>query len=365
MRVKIFGAGSIGNHLAYGCRRRGAEVTLCDVDAAALERTRHEIYPSRYGAWDEQLRLASVSDVADEAFDLVVVGTPPDTHLAIAREQFERAAPRVLVVEKPLCTPDLAGAEELREAARRAGTMVCVGYNHTLTPHTVLAEQWLREQPLGAVQTLVAGFREHWGGIFGAHPWLSGPKDTYLGYTSRGGGALGEHSHAINIWQHFARLAGLGPIVEVQAMLDIVEDDGARYDRIAQLSVRSQSGVVGEIVQDVVTQPARKSLRLQGSEGFLEWEANIEAGQDGVRMQTSGGALREERIHKTRPDDFQPEVDHLLALAESGEPDPSSPIALERGLDTMLVVAAALRSSAEGRTVHIDPDGGYGLGALS
>lgn len=365
MRVKIFGAGSIGNHLAHGLRRRDAEVTICDVDPAALERTRNEIYPERYGAFDPAIRLLPVADVADEAFDLVVIGTPPDSHLAIAREQLERAAPRVMVIEKPLCTPDLAGAAELRDAAAAAGTAVCVGYNHTLTAHTRLAEQWLAEQPLGSVTTLVAGFREHWGGIFGAHPWLSGPKDTYLGYTERGGGALGEHSHAINIWQHFARVAGLGPIVEVQAMLDSVEEDGARYDRIAQLSVRSESGIVGQIVQDVVTKPSRKWVRLQGSEGFLEWEVNVADGEDGVRMQSADGETREERVQKTRPDDFQPEVDHLIALVERGSPDPDSPIALERGLDTMLVIAAALRSSAEGRSVRIDPRGGYGTGALS
>jgi len=365
VRVKIFGAGSIGNHLAHGFRRRGAGVTICDVDPQALERTRNEIYPARYGSWDEEIRLATVSEISGEPFELVVIGTPPDTHLAIAREQLDRAAPRVMVIEKPLCTPDLEGAAELREAAQRAGSMVCVGYNHTLTPHTVLAEQWLREQPLGEVRTLVAGFREHWGGIFGAHPWLSGPKDTYLGYTERGGGAIGEHSHAINIWQHFARLAGLGPIVEVQAMLDLVEEDGARYDRIAQLSVRSESGVVGEIVQDVVTEPSRKWLRLQGSGGFLEWEVNVADGADGLMLQAGSSEPRVEQISKTRPDDFQPEVDHLIALAERNEPDAASPISLERGLDTMLVIAAALRSSAEGRAVRIDPAAGYTLGALS
>ncbi len=30
-----------------------------------------------------------------------------------------------------------------------------------------------------------------------AHPWLAGPQDSYLGFWRRGGGASGEHSHAI------------------------------------------------------------------------------------------------------------------------------------------------------------------------
>jgi prephenate dehydrogenase len=48
--VKIYGAGSIGNHLAYACRSKGWNVLICDVDKEALECTKSEIYPSRYRA---------------------------------------------------------------------------------------------------------------------------------------------------------------------------------------------------------------------------------------------------------------------------------------------------------------------------
>jgi predicted dehydrogenase len=199
--------------------------------------------------------------------------------------------------------------------------------------------------------------REHWGGIFGAHPWLAGPHDTYLGFTSRGGGAIGEHCHAINIWQHFAHVLGQGRIREVSAMLDWVEREGVHYDRIAQLSVRSEAGLVGTIEQDVVTRPARKWLRAEGRDGFLEWEVNADPDHDAVRLGRHGAAAREQRIPKTRPDDFRGEVAHLAGLLEGGIEQglaKQSPIALERGLETMLVIAAALRSSESGRRVSID-----------
>ena len=67
-------------------------------------------------------------------------------------------------------------------------------------------------------------FQEYWGGIFKAHPWLAGPHQSYLGFSKRGGGACGEHSHAINIWQHFAHLLDLGKIAEVSAFMDFVDD---------------------------------------------------------------------------------------------------------------------------------------------
>ena len=81
--VKIVGAGSIGNHLCYACREQGHQVTLCDRDPQALQRTRDEIYPERYGAWDDGIRLVPAEAVAGEPFDLVIVGTPPDTHICL------------------------------------------------------------------------------------------------------------------------------------------------------------------------------------------------------------------------------------------------------------------------------------------
>jgi Trk K+ transport system NAD-binding subunit len=57
MKAKVIGAGSIGNHLSNALRVLGHDVTLCDVDPAALQRTKTEIYPTRYGAWDEEIDL--------------------------------------------------------------------------------------------------------------------------------------------------------------------------------------------------------------------------------------------------------------------------------------------------------------------
>ena len=57
MNVKIFGAGSIGNHLAHASRKIGWDVSICDLDPEALKRTRNEIYPGRYGEWDDNISL--------------------------------------------------------------------------------------------------------------------------------------------------------------------------------------------------------------------------------------------------------------------------------------------------------------------
>jgi predicted dehydrogenase len=360
--VKIFGAGSIGNHLAFACRSKGWQVTMVDLDPKALQRTQEEIYPSRYGRWDAQIRLAAPSAVAQDPFDLVIVGTPPDSHLKIALAQMRACAPKVMLVEKPLCTPDLHGATDLVQLSRETGTFVGTGYNHTLTPNTVFAGEILAQGWMGKVATISAAFREYWGGIFGAHPWLSGPKDTYLGFSQRGGGASGEHSHAINIWQHFAHATGAGRVMEVSALLDMVETDQVAYDRVCQIHVKTATGLVGTIVQDVVTEPAQKQLRIQGETGFLEWLVNYGGSQDAVRWQKKGAALEEKLFPKKRPDDFKGEIDHAEAILQGRVQN--SPIALERGLESMMVVAAAHVSHRLKRTVAINYEAGWTLEAI-
>jgi len=37
---------------------------------------------------------------------------------------------------------------------------------------------------------------------------------SYLGDYNKGGGATGEHSHCLNVWQHFSRVSGAGEVTE-------------------------------------------------------------------------------------------------------------------------------------------------------
>jgi predicted dehydrogenase len=362
MRVKILGAGSIGNHLSHAARRLGWSVDLCDVDGAALRRTRQEIYPGRYGTWDAAIRLFDDADAPRGNYDLIVIGTPPDSHMGLALEAV-REKPSAVLVEKPLCTPKLESAQVLVDLASEFEVPVFCGYDHVVGRASDRMAGVIQTGALGNVATIDVEFREHWGGIFAAHPWLSGPADTYLGYWERGGGASGEHSHAINLWQHFAHLVSAGRVVEVSAVIDYVEDIGTAYDRLCLLSLVTESGLIGRVVQDVVTNPPRKWGRVQGAGGYVEWHCGYKPGCDAVIQGGPSGVADEQLFEKSRPDDFIRELRHLDA-ALAGDPS-RSPIALERGLETMLVVAAAHRSAAERRAVRIDYAKGYSLEALA
>jgi predicted dehydrogenase len=360
-RIKIYGAGSIGNHLAHASRRMGWEVTVCDVSSAALERMQHQIYPSRYGGWDDGIRLYLNKDVPAGGFDHIFIGTPPEFHLPLALQALEEK-PTTVIVEKPVCPPSLDHAQELWEAARARKTRLYVGYDHVVGRATQKAEELIASGEFGDTQTLDVEFREHWGGIFAAHPWLDGPADSYLGFWEKGGGASGEHSHAINLWQHFAHTVGAGRVVEVDARLRYVAAGVADYDDLCLVNLRTERGLVGRVVQDVVTTPHRKRARIQGTKGAIEWVCGYNAEGDAVVLLRPGKPDEVLPLPKKRPDDFIRELEHIEAdLRTAGG---SSGIRLERGLDTMLVVAAAHRSEQEGRRIQLDYERGYSLDAL-
>jgi len=361
MRVKIIGAGSIGNHMAHASRELGWDVTVVDLSHDALIRMRDDIYPSRYGAWDPTISLRLSSEAPNGKFDLVIIGTPPDQHLTLAIAALADN-PKAILIEKPLCPPSLEQAQTIFDVTNESPTKCFVGYDHVVGKAARAAADLVRSNVIGDVITIDVEFREHWAGIFKAHPWLRGPEDTYLGFTDRGGGASGEHSHALNLWQHFAHVAGAGRVVEVDGVMKYVSVGKAHYDEMCFLTLRTEEGLVGRVVQDVVTLPPKKLARLQGTEGSLEWINGYDTHGDAVLVRRRGGEEEVHRFPKRRTDDFLEELKHVLACLESNEM--SSDIRLERGLDTVLTLAAAHRSERDRTRIRLDYSKGYSCEAL-
>ena len=353
--VIIYGAGSIGNHLAHASRRKGWKVTVVDIDDDALRRTQLSIYPSRYGEWDKSIELRNVSELGAEQYDLVVVGTPPDLHLKIASEAL-RHQPCAILIEKPASALDLAGADELVKRAGELGVRLFIGYDHIVSK-SVQHLSKLLEQSGSIIETIDTEFREHWGGIFAAHPWLAGPWESYLGYSERGGGALAEHSHALNLWQYFANVTGAGRIVEVQALTSMVRNNGMEYDKISLLNIKTERGVIGRCLQDVITSPPRKWVGLKFSD--IQYNLKFSPAQD---ILSSSENVSDHIFKKSRPDDFYAELNHIDTCLKNNS---GSPIDFINGLETMLVIKAAHLSAHTHQSVFIDYNKGFNESALT
>lgn len=352
-KVKIYGAGSIGNHLAQASRRIGWEVFVADPNPEALRRMKEEIYPSRYGRWDDSINLYKLGTEPRGCFDVIFLGTPPDVRMKLALSVLSEE-PKVLQFEKPLCPPSLEGVEEFVDKLKNCSTKAVIGYDYVLSQAIKRASEIIKSPEsklFGEPLALDVEFREHWGGIFSAHPWLSGPKDSYLGFWTKGGGASSEHSHATNLWQYFAHLLEMGRVSEVSACMKMVETGIAIYDQSCFLNLVTEKGFPGRVVQDVITFPIKLHIRLQYSNGFLEvvfkgWEQG-----DIVRYGIMGKQPEEIRISKTRSDDFYEEIMHIDGIIEGRINVEESPISFKRGLDTVRVIQSAHVSRLEKKTI--------------
>ena len=85
--------------------------------------------------------------MSDFDYDLIVIGTPPDSHMNLARSAVREGAKAVLV-EKPLCTPDLNGAQELFNEAKKANCLVFVGYDHAISKSALKMSSFLNTNML-------------------------------------------------------------------------------------------------------------------------------------------------------------------------------------------------------------------------
>jgi predicted dehydrogenase len=348
--VKVIGAGSIGNHLAQGCRTHGWEVTIVDLSPEALQRTQDTIYPGRYGAWDSDITLATPGEVAGKSFDIVIVGTPPATHLSVATAELAATPPKLLLIEKPLSHPDPEAIIKFLERAERAPTRVLVGYNQRHKPNTHKFLEVASDSSLGALTGLSSHMLESWDGILKAHFWMKSEKDSYLAFTDQGGGALLEHSHALNLFLHFAQRLGQGSVIAVDASIEWVDHESGRYDRDTRLNLTLESGLVGKVRQDLHTWPAKKEAIATFEQGSVVWTMGDSS--DTVTLFAAAGTKKETwDFPKTRPDDFRGEISHLDDLLQN--PGLPSSLDLAQGLAVMEVALAAMESSDSGSAAKV------------
>ena len=353
-KVKIYGAGSIGNHLAQASRRVGWDVAVVDPDAKALDRMKNEIYPARYGAWDSSIKLYKLGEEPRGGFDVIFLGTPPDVRMSLAVECLKEN-PKILQLEKPIFAP-LVSNEKIKEMnlflneIKNSNTQVIVGHEYVLGEGIGMVEKFIGDKSLGEVESLEVVVRENWKGIFSAHPWLAGPHETYLCFWQKGGGACGEHSHAIHLWRHFSEFLGLGKVLEISAAMNIVKSDPIEYDAASFINIRTEKGFLGHVIQDVITDPPVVFMRIQRKNGFVEWSRHagpVERIKFG-KLINGKWEVSEEEIKLKRPDDFYHEIMHIAKLLNNPKEAAASPVSLRSGLDALKIITAAHNSRAKG-----------------
>ncbi len=127
LRTAIFGLGGAAERIHLPACRGVSEI---DVIAACepIDEARHRL-ANRFAI--PRVYEDAGALLAEQKPDLVIVGTPPDSHYALCRTALEAGAH--VLCEKPF-TSSLDEADELIEASRRAGRMLRVNNQYRYMP---------------------------------------------------------------------------------------------------------------------------------------------------------------------------------------------------------------------------------------
>ena len=104
-KILIFGSGSIGTHMAFAARKLKFHVDVTDISSNSLKRMKKQIFPKRYGKWDNKINLVNYENIflTNKKYDLVIIGTPPKTHLNLYNKICKKINFDKILIEKPLC----------------------------------------------------------------------------------------------------------------------------------------------------------------------------------------------------------------------------------------------------------------------
>ena len=246
--IAVIGAGMWAPRLVAAARRAGLDVVTCfsrDAEKAA-----------RLGA---PVAASFEAAIGDPRVEGVVLATPNDVHADQAVACAERG--RHVFVEKPIADT-LAAAARIRDACAATDVVLMVGHGFRRLGAARRVGELVAEGRLGRVVLAEATF---------SLPGKLGPQ-AWRAHRSRNPGGplmqLGIH--------HVDTLLGwLGPVRRTTGVLAHVHTD-ADIDDVGVATLEFASGALGVLTGSYVS-PHVFSLRLQGSDGVLDYRADLGA----------------------------------------------------------------------------------------
>ena len=324
----MLGLGSIGHRHAANLVWLGCDVTT--FDPAGGERAPR-------GA-----RVVESESEALDAATAAVIASPTVLHAEQARRALERGCH--VLVEKPLAT-DGRTAHELVELAAEVGRVLTVAMNLRFHPGPRGLRHLVAAGRIG--RPLTAHFS------FGYHlPEWRPETDYRTGYSARrelGGGVLLDVIHELDYAAWI-----LGPLTEVDALLETVSDLEVDVEDVVKLNARHASGAVSSFDLDYLDHKYRRSCRIVGSAGTIEWVWSEEE----VRLHRPDGGSEVIQALSDPAAAYRAELEQFLRLIDRRLPETERLLATgEDGADALAVVDAARKSASRGGRARISGRG--------
>ena len=332
MKIAIAGLGSIGRRHFRNLRALGEQDIL-------LYRSHLATLPDdELGGFLEETDFESVLAWRPDA---LIVANPTALHLDIAIPAAEAGCH--IFLEKPI-SHTLERVDELKDAVKRGGGKVFVGFQFRFHPGLRKVAQMLQDGAVGQPLAVHA----HWGEYLpNWHPW----EDYKRGYAARpdlGGGVILTLCHPLDYLRWlFGDVQSVWAFAAKSGGLDIPVED------LAEISMQFRSGVIGSVHLNYWQRPSVHRLEIIGTKGTIRWDNSdgavllAQVGLAAAPQPTTAGDWQAfpppvgfERNHM-----FMEEIDHFLAVVR-GEAEPIC--TLEDGIQALRLAHWAYESAAQG-----------------
>ena len=249
--VGVIGLGMASTPHMLALRDLEAQGRLQVIGGHAPSAERRDAFARR---WSVPVFAEQAELLAAPGLDLVLVLTPPWTHLPVAGAALE--AGKHLIVEKPL-EASVARAEAMVEAAERAGRLMAVCLQHRFRPAAQHLKSAIDSGALGTPLSASASIRWWRDEAYFAQPGR--------GTKARDGGGvlLTQAIHSIDLLLHL-----MGPVREVAGFASTSPLRRIDTEDVVAAALRFENGAIGVLDATTVARPGfPERIEIAGTRG--------------------------------------------------------------------------------------------------
>lgn len=252
MNILVVGCGSIGErHI-----RNLIEISSYNIIAFDTSKERLDFIKERYDV--------ETCDDIERCFDcginVVIVCTPPNTHLQIAEQAITNDAH--VFIEKPI-SDRLDNLDELIKKATNNNKIISVGYCFRFSEGLNMVKSFIDSGKLGRISSIKAEFGQY---LPDWRPWQN-YKQSYTAKKDLGGGIILDGSHEIDYLYWL-----VGDVREVFCFADKISDLEVETEDTAEILLRFSNGVIGGIHLDFTQRAYSRNCKIIGEMGTLVWD---------------------------------------------------------------------------------------------
>jgi predicted dehydrogenase len=269
--------------------------------------------------------------------EIAIIASPAafhvETGLQLAQEGIS------LLIEKPFSNR-LDDVEKLIQLSASRGQMLMIGYNLRFHPSLLCLKKALDDGKIGKVLSVIAEVGQY------LPDWRPGTDYTknVSAQSCLGGGVVLELSHELDYTRWL-----VGEVQAVNAQTSKLSDLIMDVEDSADIHLRFERGVLGNIHMDMIQRTPTRTCKLIGTEGTLIWDGF----SNDVRLYSASDHVWQD-IFPAQPLErnkmFLCEMEHFLDCVEHG----TQPLVTgEDGVQVLKIALAAKESARLQRTIFL------------